>query len=72
MREICERYGLPYNTGPLRKQLGSVHKTILRLAFPGGNAASKRAAAADGPDGRDLRQALRPPGARAGGRRPCA
>ncbi len=28
--------GLPYNTGPLRKQLGSVHRTIIRLAFPGG------------------------------------
>ena len=36
VREICERYGLPYNTGPLRKQLGMVHRTILRLAFPGG------------------------------------
>jgi linoleoyl-CoA desaturase len=37
VREVCERYGLPYNTGPLRKQLGSVHRTILRLAFPGGH-----------------------------------
>jgi linoleoyl-CoA desaturase len=36
VREICERYGLPYNTGPLSKQLGMVHRTILRLAFPGG------------------------------------
>jgi linoleoyl-CoA desaturase len=36
VRDICERYGLPYNTGPLRKQLGTVHRTILRLAFPGG------------------------------------
>src|SRR4051812_42927767 len=36
VREICERYGLPYNTGPLYKQLGMVHRTILRLAFPGG------------------------------------
>jgi NADPH-dependent stearoyl-CoA 9-desaturase len=36
VRDICQRYGLPYNTGPLRKQLGSVHRTILRLAFPGG------------------------------------
>ena len=35
-RDVCERYGLPYNTGPLRKQLGSVHRTILRLALPGG------------------------------------
>jgi NADPH-dependent stearoyl-CoA 9-desaturase len=36
VREICRRYELPYNTGPLRKQLGTVHRTILRLALPGG------------------------------------
>ena len=29
-------YELPYNTGPLLKQLGMVQRTILRLAFPGG------------------------------------
>jgi NADPH-dependent stearoyl-CoA 9-desaturase len=36
VREICSRYGLPYNTGPFHRQLGTVHRTILRLAFPGG------------------------------------
>ncbi len=36
VRDICHRYGLPYNTGPLSRQLGAVHRTILRLAFPGG------------------------------------
>jgi NADPH-dependent stearoyl-CoA 9-desaturase len=36
VREICERYELPYNTGPFLKQLGSVQRTILRLALPGG------------------------------------
>jgi fatty acid desaturase len=36
VREICEDYGLPYNSGPLSKQLGMVHRTIIRLAFPGG------------------------------------
>jgi linoleoyl-CoA desaturase len=36
VRDICHRYGLPYNTGPLTRQLGTVHRTILRLAFPGG------------------------------------
>ncbi len=41
VRAICRRYGLPYNTGPLRKQLGSVHRTILRLALPGGQARPK-------------------------------
>ena len=36
MQEICERYELPYNTGPFVQQLGMVQRTILRLAFPGG------------------------------------
>jgi fatty acid desaturase len=36
VRDICERYELPYNTGPFGRQLGSVQRTILRLAFPGG------------------------------------
>jgi len=36
VKEICERYRLPYNTGPFLKQLGTVQRTILRLAFPGG------------------------------------
>ena len=41
VREICERYGLPYNTGPFHQQLGMVQRTILRLAFPGGHARPK-------------------------------
>jgi fatty acid desaturase len=36
VREICERYELPYNTGPFLKQLYMVQRTIARLAFPGG------------------------------------
>ena len=28
VEEICERYGLPYNTGPLTKQFGSVVRKI--------------------------------------------
>jgi fatty acid desaturase len=35
VRDICERYGLAYNTGPLRRQLGSVARKIFRLALPG-------------------------------------
>jgi fatty acid desaturase len=41
VRDLCRRYGLPYNTGPLHKQLGTVHRTILRLAFPGGKVRPK-------------------------------
>jgi linoleoyl-CoA desaturase len=35
VRGICARYGLPYNTGPLGQQFGSVVKKICRLALPG-------------------------------------
>jgi NADPH-dependent stearoyl-CoA 9-desaturase len=36
VRDVCHRYGLPYNTGPFSQQLGKVQRTILRLALPGG------------------------------------
>jgi linoleoyl-CoA desaturase len=36
VKGICEKYELPYNSGPFLKQLGMVQRTILRLAFPGG------------------------------------
>jgi linoleoyl-CoA desaturase len=53
VRQICKQYGLPYNTGPFSKQLGSVHRTILRLAFPGGKPRPK-----PGPyEGADIRGA---------------
>jgi fatty acid desaturase len=41
VKEICERYGLPYNSGPFAQQWGMVQRTILRLAFPGGKARPK-------------------------------
>jgi NADPH-dependent stearoyl-CoA 9-desaturase len=34
VRALCEKYGLAYNTGSLRKQLGSVARKICRLALP--------------------------------------
>jgi len=34
VQEICQRYGLNYNTGPLWKQLGSVAAKIVRLSLP--------------------------------------
>jgi linoleoyl-CoA desaturase len=37
VREICERYELPYNSGRFGRQLGTVQRTILRLALPGGH-----------------------------------
>ncbi|HZJ29115.1 MAG TPA: acyl-CoA desaturase [Solirubrobacterales bacterium] len=41
VKDICERYDLPYNSGPFSQQLGMVQRTILRLAFPGGEARPK-------------------------------
>jgi linoleoyl-CoA desaturase len=36
VKEICERYELPYNSGPFLRQWATVQRTILRLALPGG------------------------------------
>ena len=35
VREICQRYGIPYNTGRLSRQFGSVVGKIFRFALPG-------------------------------------
>lgn len=34
VQEICERYGIPYNKGPLPKQFGTVVRKICKLALP--------------------------------------
>jgi fatty acid desaturase len=39
VKALCEKYGLPYNTGPLHKQLGSTWAKIFRLALPSGKRA---------------------------------
>ncbi|MFN2377217.1 MAG: fatty acid desaturase [Candidatus Binatia bacterium] len=36
VREICERYGLPYNTGSFAEQYGSVLRNLVRYALPPG------------------------------------
>jgi len=36
VRAVCERHGLPYNSGRLGRQYRSVYRQVLRLAFPGG------------------------------------
>lgn len=35
VRALCQRFGLPYHTGPLLAQTANVWKQIFRLAFPG-------------------------------------
>jgi NADPH-dependent stearoyl-CoA 9-desaturase len=42
VRDACRRYGLPYNTGPLRQQLGSVFRKLACLALPGGGGADDK------------------------------
>jgi fatty acid desaturase len=34
VREICERYGIQYNSGPLHRQFGTVVRKLCRLALP--------------------------------------
>lgn len=34
VRDVCERYDLPYTTGPLWKQVGSAWRKVFRLALP--------------------------------------
>ncbi len=34
VQEACERYGVPYNVGPLGRQFGTVVRKICRLALP--------------------------------------
>ncbi|GAB3837542.1 fatty acid desaturase family protein [Dactylosporangium cerinum] len=40
IRDLCERFGLRYNTGSLTHQTASVWKTIFRLALPNRKSAS--------------------------------
>jgi NADPH-dependent stearoyl-CoA 9-desaturase len=42
VREVSRRYGIPYNTGPLHSQFGSVVRKIVTLAVPPRRWLSKR------------------------------
>jgi fatty acid desaturase len=42
VRDLCQRYGLRYNTGSLARQTASVWRNILRLALPGPEPAGSR------------------------------
>ena len=41
VKAICEKYELPYNTGPFWQQWLMVQRSILRYAFPGGGETPK-------------------------------
>ncbi|MDP9117332.1 MAG: acyl-CoA desaturase [Actinomycetota bacterium] len=47
VKALCEKYGLPYNSGRLSRQLGSTWAKIFRLALPIGGAAKSTPPAAD-------------------------
>ena len=34
IRELCEKYDLPYTTGPLHRQYGQVLRTVMKLSLP--------------------------------------
>nr|WP_241004497.1 acyl-CoA desaturase [Conexibacter sp. SYSU D00693] len=53
VKAICEKYDLPYNTGPFLQQWGMVQRTILRLAFPGGKPRPKPGPYRSRPEERD-------------------
>ncbi len=36
VRALCEKYGLPYTTGPLHRQYGQALRTIMKLSLPNG------------------------------------
>ncbi|HEX5925318.1 MAG TPA: acyl-CoA desaturase [Baekduia sp.] len=36
VRTLCERYGLPYVSGPMHRQYGQVLRKIVRMSLPGG------------------------------------
>ena len=57
VKDICERYELPYNSGRFSNQWLMVQRTIVRLAFPGGKPRRKPGPYRS-PDGRP--QAPRP------------
>ncbi|KAA1418891.1 acyl-CoA desaturase [Nocardioides humilatus] len=34
VRALCERYGIPYTSGPLHRQYGQVLRTVMKLSLP--------------------------------------
>jgi fatty acid desaturase len=43
VRALCERFGIPYTTGPLSRQTAEVWRRILRLALPGPSSSAEPA-----------------------------
>jgi linoleoyl-CoA desaturase len=58
VKDICQRYGIPYTTGPLHKQYGQTLRTIMKLSLP--NRRTKDNPAPPAPRTRRLRDDERP------------
>jgi linoleoyl-CoA desaturase len=58
VRDLCQRYGIPYTTGPLHKQYGQTLRTIMKLSLP--NRRTKDNPAPPAPRTRRLRDDERP------------
>jgi NADPH-dependent stearoyl-CoA 9-desaturase len=52
VREICQRHGIPYHTGPLHAQFASAMRRVFRLALPGGSSRPKKTRAETTPESR--------------------
>ena len=59
IREICDRYGLSYTTGPLPKQVASAWKQVLVLALPNPQPGRTRVGIAAEAVGKRVRRRLR-------------
>ena len=40
VKALCEKYDIPYTTGPLHRQYGQALRTIIKLSLPNGMTAS--------------------------------
>lgn len=58
VKDICQRYGIPYTTGPLHRQYGQTLRTIMKLSLP--NRRTKDNPAPPAPRSRRLRDDQRP------------
>ena len=42
VQDLCNRYGIPYTTGPLHRQYGQALRTIMKLSLPNGMTSSDK------------------------------
>ncbi len=50
VRALCEKYDIPYTTGPLHRQYGQALRTIIKLSLPNGMTSSDDPAPPERPD----------------------